>query len=195
MKVLIKSEHNFFLFQDIVYYYLSILRGGWGFPINNKYEYNTSSYYIYESWKDLMLYKLYSFERTKLYKKMINKLTEWMVTTNIAILTAQKERKCINRYDEEYLRKYKPYFLIEHSNDYENYIVHLDGDIKEVFLNAVSFYKSFSDFSYNNFLQELKKYFEIDENEISKELNAVTNNYVTSNQIDNELETYEVVED
>ena len=197
MKILIKGEHNFFLFQDLVYYFLLFLKGKWKLPINNNYEIGTCSYYICDSWYDLLLIKLYKSQKTELSKELINKLTEWMVTTNIAILRAQKETKTrnIDRYDEEYLKKYKPFFLIEHIDNFKNYVVNIDGDIKILFLNAIDFNKSFFKNDYKVLLAEIIKLFEVEETEISKELNVVINDFTADSFIKDELESYEILEE
>ncbi len=109
MKLLIKGEHNFFLFQDIVYHYIKQLTVNYLSPIKNKHSSNSSSYYIYNSWFDVLKEKVLSSEYTGLAKKMKSLFTSWMITTNIAILTSQKERKERNfsRYDFEYLDTHK----------------------------------------------------------------------------------------
>lgn len=197
MKIIVKDEHNFFLFQDIVYYFLLTLERKWRFPIQSKHKNSPASYCIYESWKDVLHTKVFSKNSTKLSKILINVLTDWMVTTNIAILTAQKERKVrkLDSHEIEYIEKYKPYFQIEFSNNYNDYIVNLDGKIEELFLNAVSFYKSFLVLDYSTILNELKKYFEIEEELISNELDIVIKNYDVDEFVQNMLDSYEIMED
>ena len=197
MKLIVKDEHNFFLFQDIVYYFLLTLERKWRFPIQSKHKNSPASYCIYESWKDVLHTQVFSKNSTELSNFLISELTDWMVTTNIAILTAQKERKVreLDSHEIEYIEKYKPYFQIEFSNNYNDYIVNLDGKIEELFLNAVSFYKSFLVLDYSAILNELKKYFEIEEELISNELDIVIKNYDVDEFVQNMLDSYEIMED
>ena len=193
MKLLIKGEHNFFLFQDIVYYYIKSLSGAFYSPIKNKHPSNSSSYYIYNSWLEVLKIKVLSSDDTDLTKKVKNLFTGWMITTNIAILTSQKERKDrdLSRYDFEYLEKYKPSFLIEHCDNYNSYLVHLDEDYKFLFIEALDYYNTFINFNYENVLRTIKKYFMIDENDISKEIEIIVNNYENDDFIPKMLESYE----
>ena len=193
MKLLIKGEHNFFLFQDIVYYYIKSLSGAFYSPIKNKHHSNSSSYYIYNSWLEVLKIKVLSSDDTDLTKKVKNLFTGWMITTNIAILTSQKERKDrdLSRYDFEYLEKYKPSFLIEHCDNYNSYLVHLDEDYKFLFIEALDYYNTFINFNYENVLRTIKKYFMIDENDISKEIEIIVNNYENDDFIPKMLESYE----
>lgn len=197
MKLLIKGEHNFFLFQDIVYYYIKSLSGAFYSPIKNKHPSNSSSYYIYNSWLEVLKIKVLSSDDTDLTKKVKNLFTGWMITTNIAILTSQKERKDrdLSRYDFEYLEKYKPSFLIEHCDNYNSYLVHLDEDYKFLFIEALDYYNTFINFNYENVLRTIKKYFMIDENDISKEIEIIVNNYENDDFIPKMLESYEKQED
>ena len=197
MKLLIKGEHNFFLFQDIVYYYIKSLSGAFYSPIKNKHPSNSSSYYIYNSWLEVLKIKVLSSDDTDLTKKVKNLFTGWMITTNIAILTSQKERKDrdLSRYDFEYLEKYKPSFLIEHCDNYNSYLVHLDEDYKFLFIEAFDYYNTFINFNYENVLRTIKKYFMIDENDISKEIEIIVNNYENDDFIPKMLESYEKQED
>ena len=141
--------------------------------------------------------KVLSSEYTDLTKKVKNLLTGWMITTNIAILTSQKERKDrdLSRYDFEYLEKYKPSFLIEHFDNYNSYLVHLDEDYKFLFIEALDYYNTFINFNYENVLRTIKKYFMIDENDISKEIKIIVNNYENDDFIPKMLESYEKQED
>jgi hypothetical protein len=197
MKLLIKGESDFFLFQDIVYYFLLILKRKWMLPIKNKHNYDTCSHYIYESWNDVLNLNIIKHNNTKLADKLIGKCDEWMITTNIAILEAQKEngRRKLASFENDYLEKFKPYFLIEHSNKYSNYIVYLNGDMELMFLSAVSFYKAFLSMDYKMIIDELKKYFEIEEFMISKELRIVIDNYVCNEFSNRKLQSYEIMED
>ena len=196
MKVLIKGERNFFLFQDIVYYFILTLKRKWRFPIRNKYEYKTCSHFIYDSWKDVLNIKIFSRNSTILSKELQNGLTDWMVTTNIAILTAQKEtgRRSVDRYDMEYLEKYKPAFKIEHTNNFNDYIVHLDSKMEILFNCAVSFYESFLKLDYVSFLDVIKKYFEVEEKEITEEMNEVVNGFICDEFVKDKLNSYEIME-
>ena len=197
MKLLIKGESDFFLFQDIVYYFLLTLKRKWRLPIKNKHNYDTCSYNIYESWNDVLYIKIVEHNNTKLADEFISKCDEWMITTNIAILEAQKEngRRKLASFENDYLEKLNPYFLIEHSNNYSNYIVYLNGDIELMFLSAVSFYKVFLSMDYKMIINELKKYFEIEEFMISKELRIVIDNFISDEFINRNLQSYEIMED
>ena len=197
MKLLIKGEHNFFLFQDIVYYYIKSLSGGFYSPIKNKHPSNSSSYYIYDSWLEVLKKKVLSSNYTDLIKKVKNLFTGWIITTNIAILTSQKERKDrdLSRYDFEYLEKNNPSFLIEHFDNYNSYLVHLDEDYKFLFIDALDYYNTFINFNYENVLRTIKKFFVIDENDISKEIEIIVNNYENDDFIPKMLESYEKQED
>ena len=197
MKLLIKGESNFFLFQDIVYYFLLTLKRKWRLPIKNKHNYDTCSHYIYESWNDVLYLNIIKHNNTKLADKLIGKCDEWMITTNIAILEAQKEngKRNLASFENDYLEKFKPYFLIEHSNNYSNHIVYLNGDMELMFLSAVSFYKAFLSMDYKMIINELKKYFEIEEFLISKELRIVIDNFISDEFINRNLQSYEIMED
>jgi len=197
MKLLIKGESNFFLLQDIVYYFLLTLKRKWRLPIKNKHNYDTCSHYIYESWNDVLYLNIIKHNNTKLADEFISKCDEWMITTNIAILKAQKEnsKRELASFENDYLEKFKPYFLIEHSNNYSNYIVYLNEDMELMFLSAVSFYKAFLSMDYKMIINELKKYFEIEEYMISKELRIVIDNYVCNEFINRKLQSYEIMED
>ena len=197
MKLLIKGESNFFLLQDIVYYFLLTLKRKWRLPIKNKHDYDTCSHYIYESWNDVLYLNIIKHNNTKLADEFISKCDEWMITTNIAILKAQKEnsKRELASFENDYLEKFKPYFLIEHSNNYSNYIVYLNEDMELMFLSAVSFYKAFLSMDYKMIINELKKYFEIEEYMISKELRIVIDNYVCNEFINRKLQSYEIMED
>ncbi len=197
MKLLIKGESNFFLFQDIVYYFLLTLKRKWRLPIKNKHNYDTCSHYIYESWNDVLNLNIIKHNNTKLADKLIGKCDEWMITTNIAILEAQKEngKRNLASFENDYLEKFKPYFLIEHSNKYSNYIVYLNGDMELMFLSAVSFYKAFLSMDYKMIIDELKKYFEIEEFMISKELRIVIDNFISDEFINRKLQSYEMMEE
>jgi len=197
MKVLIKGERNFFLFQDLVYYFILILKMKWRFPLENKFENGTCSYYIYKSWIEVLYMKIMRNKSTNLSIELLTRLTDWMVTTNIAILKAQKETKkrVLDSHEDDYLNKYSPYFLIEHVDNYENYIVHLEGDIEKLFLSAVSFYEAFKKLDYESIITELKKYYEIDEGIISKEVNLIINNYTFDDFAIEMLKSYEIMEE
>lgn len=197
MKLLIKGESDFFLFQDIVHYFLLTLKRKWKLPIKNKHNYDTCSHYIYESWNDVLYLNIIKHNNTKLADELIGKCDEWMITTNIAILKAQKEnsKRELASFEIDYLKKYRPYFLIEHSNNYSNYIVYLNGDIELMFLSAVSFYKAFLSMDYKMIINELKKYFEIEEFMISKELRIVIDNFISNEFINRKLQSYEIMEE
>ena len=193
----IKDEHNFFLFQEIVYYYIKSLSGGYYSPIKNIHSHNTCSYYIYDSWLEVLKERVLSSERTDLTKKVNSLFTGWMITTNVAILTSQKERndRNLSRYDLEYLDKYKPSFLIEHCDNYNSYLVHLDDDYEFLFLEAIDYYNTFINYNYENLLKTIEKYYVIDENNISKEIEIVINNFKIDDHVTKMLESYEKLED
>lgn len=186
MVIRITGEHNFFLFQDIVYYFGLTLKFEWGYPIDNKYNckdyrHRSTSEYIYNSWYELFIEKLKRCERTKYYHELIELFKSWMITTNIAITTAQKGRKRegIPSWELEMLTKYKPSFLIDHQDNYETYIVHLDEEIEIIFNEAILFYKTIEkDFNSQSFLTLLKRYFIIDEGYLSEELPVICDNFI-----------------
>lgn len=181
----IKGENNFFLFQDIVYYFGSTLELETMFPIEDKHKrkdkYKSTSEYIDDSWYSLFNDKLLKCKRTKHYQKIIKKIEDWMITTNIAITTAQKGKGIdgIPSWELEALLKNKPSFLIEHSNNFEIYTVHLDDDIEDLFNEAKEFYEIFEqNFNKESFLKILKRYFIFDENYFDNELMFICQNFV-----------------
>ena len=60
---------------------------------------------------------------------------------------------------------------------------------------AVSFYKAFLSMDYKMIINELKKYFEIEEFMISKELRIVIDNFICDEFINRKLQSYEIMED
>ena len=199
----INGEHNFFLFQDVVYYFGLTLKFKWHYPIVSKYKDKESkskcaSEYIYDSWYDLFKTKLAECPHTEYYQKLINKLKDWMITTNIAIITAQvgKGRKGIPSCELDYLTKYKPSFLIEHSDDFETYIVHFNEEIEMLFNEAISFYRTIeNDFNPNSFLTLLRRYFVIEEECLSEETSVICKNFEGEKEFFMKEGIYEIVED
>lgn len=196
MKIIIRGEHNFFLFQDLVHYFILTLKREWQFHLMNKYR-NSCNRYIYDSWYELLNEKISNSLKTKKACELIKKNRDWMVTTNVAILKAQKEigRKNMSSFDLYYLRYYRPAFLIEHSNNYNDYIVYLDGDIKNLFLEAVSFTKIFKNLNEENFLELIQRYFIIEKEAISQEIEMVVNSFIVSDFAEKMLDSYEIVEE
>lgn len=201
MIIKVNGERDFFLFQDIVYYFFLTLDHRWSFPIESihekgSYPYFGASYYIYKSWLDLVDQSVESSEQTDLAKRVLSKWKDWMVTTNIAILTAQKMRKAarFNQYDEEYLRKNKPSFLIELSDDFEVYTIHMDDEMSFVFNEAVSYWESFSDFNSENFFKTLARYFAI-KDEVKGLMDVACEHYVATDRGKRYLDTYEVIKE
>ena len=200
MIIKVNDEHNFFLFQDIVEYFLLTLKHQWYFPIKSihekgQYPYYNASYYIYNSWYELLKERLVKTDYTELGKKLLTKTTDWMITTNVAILKAQIGRKTerVNQSDYEYIEKYKSTFLIEHSEDYNTYFVYLDGEIVLLFNEAINYWNSFEDFNTDNFYRLLSRYYVVD-NSIEDVIDIVCKNYA-QNKKDYFLSTYEILED
>ena len=200
MIIKVEGEHNFFLFQDIVYFFLINLQCQNFFPLKSKYINDSrtlmTSYYIYESWFDVLRDKLKKSGYSEPSKKFLDKRYEWIVTTNIAILKAQigRKEKQISSYDYEYVREEKPSFLIEYSEDYTTYIVHLEGTIKELFNEAVYFWNSFKTFTDDNFYALLKRYYLVDE-DIKQEIHEICANYAVVLKKLRFLDSYEIVEE
>ena len=196
MKILIKKEHNFFLFQDIVYEFLSFLKSGRHFPVKEK-EMGSCSKYIYDSWRDVFLEKLLKANKTSLNNKLMGGFANWMITTNVAILTAKMERgeRELQRHEVDYLQRYKPTFLIEYDKNVDQYIANLDEDNTSLFLEAISFYKSFEKTEEKVFVQKLVTYFEINEELIMKESQMVADGFERDNFTNSMLDSYEIMED
>ena len=200
MMIKVTGEHNFFLFQDIVYFFITTLNGDYcSFPIKNKHrgyeKYTSNTYsYIYDSWLAVLKEKLYKVGLTDKGSFIVSKLSDWMITTNIAITTAQigRGRKDIPSWELEYAKKNKPYFLIEHSDDFETYVIHLDGDIKEVFLEALKFYKTFQKMSPDTIMNELISLYKLNKSDIQEEVNVIAKHFVPNIKY---FDSYEVVEE
>ena len=200
MKIAVKEEHNFFLFQDLVEFFILVLKHRWRLPISNnysgsKYPYYSASYYIYDSWYELVTEKISKSEYTELGKALIDKFDPWMVTTNIAILTAQDHRKekTISHWEHEYMMENKPYFLIELLDDYTTYVVHLDKEFTILFNEAISFWKCFDGMDVETIYQQLSRYFILDE-DIKNELSIVCNHF-TSKDEDKYISSYQIIEE
>lgn len=200
MKIAVKEEHNFFLFQDLVEFFILVLKHRWRLPISNnysvsKYPYYSASYYIYDSWYELVTEKVSKSEYTELGKALIDKFDPWMVTTNIAILTAQDHRKekTISHWEHEYMMENKPYFLIELLDDYTTYVVHLDKKFTILFNEAVSFWKCFDGMDVETIYQQLSRYFILNE-DIKNGLSIVCKHF-TSNDEDKYISSYKIIEE
>ena len=200
MKIAVKEEHNFFLFQDLVEFFILVLRHRWRLPISNnylgsKYPFCGASYYIYDSWYELLTEKISKSEYTELGKALIDKFDPWVVTTNIAILTAQDHRKekTISHWEHEYMMENKPYFLIESLDDYTTYVVHLDKEFTILFNEAVSFWKCFDGMDVETIYQQLSRYFILNE-DIKNGLSIVCKHF-TSNDEDKYISSYQIIEE
>lgn len=126
---------------------------------------------------------------------MIDKFDPWVVTTNIAILTAQDHRKekTISHWEHEYMMENKPYFLIELIDDYTTYVVHLDKEFTILFNEAVSFWKCFNNMDVETIYQQLSRYFVLNE-DIKNELSIVCNHF-TSKDEDKYISSYQIIEE
>lgn len=197
----IKGEHNFFLFQDIVEYFLLYLQRKWYLPISNKhkdknYPYYNASYYIFDSWYELFIGKVLKAEYTELGKWLIANKKDWVYATNVGILTAQKAlgRRDLSWKDENYIREHKPKFEVEHQDNYETYIINLEGDMLKTFKEAVSFWECFDTLEVEKIYQQLSRYFVLTE-DIKTELSVVCENYSPTDRKDRCLNSYEIEED
>lgn len=200
MKIAVKEEHNFFLFQDLVEFFILVLKHRWRLPISNnysgsKYPYYSASYYIYDSWYELLTEKISKSEYTELGKAFIDKFDPWVVTTNIAILTAQDHRKekTISHWEHEYMMENKPYFLIELLDDYTTYVVRLDKEFTILFNEAVSFWKCFDGMDVETIYQQLSRYFILNE-DIKNGLSIICKHF-TSNDEDKYISSYKIIEE
>lgn len=198
MIIKVTGEHNFFLFQDICYYFLKTIKHEWGFPIKNIYE--SKNYtkrnvldFVYCSWLEVLREKLMKCEQTTYCKELLSYTSGWMVTTNLAITTAQKGRgrEGIPSWELEWLEKYKPYFLIEHSDDFEIYTIHLDGEYLKLFKEAIYFYESFKNMKSDEIKALLERYWVI-ECDIKEELDRVCSGFAYS---DSNIHNYKIVEE
>ena len=200
MKIAVKEEHNFFLFQDLVEFFILVLKHRQRLPISNnylesKYPFCNASYYIYDSWYELLTEKISKSKYTELGKALIDKFDPWVVTTNIAILTAQDHRKEkeISRWEHEYMMENKPYFLIELLDDYTTYVVRLDKEFTILFNEAVSFWKCFDGMDVETIYQQLSRYFILNE-DIKNGLSIICKHF-TSNDEDKYISSYKIIEE
>lgn len=184
MKIKIIGDYNFFLFQDTVLNFWRFLRGHHRLPIKYKvpsldYSKRTCSEYIYLSWEEVLENKLFKSNRTDLAIFVMSKINEWMTTTNLAIIRAQKGRgeKDIPRFELDFLKKHRPFFLIEHQDNFETYIVHFDEEFQKLFLLTISFYKTFESMEYEGIAGELTKYFDIASNDIKDEVEQISEHF------------------
>lgn len=198
MKIKVFEERNFFLFQDIYYWFVQTLTGSQSLPVKNKhqrtdyYSYNAFEY-VYDSWLAVLLEKLHKAGLTEKGNFLVGKLTEWMVTTNIAILTAQKERgeRNIPSYELDYLKEYKPYFLIEHSDDFKTYIVYLEKDMEDAFRCSIDYYNAFKNMDARAISDELISLFKVEEIDIKEEIDAISKHFEPNIKC---IDTFEVME-
>lgn len=200
MKIAVKEEHNFFLFQDLVEFFILVLKHHQRLPISNnylgsKYPFYSASYYIYDSWYELLTEKISKSKYTELGKALIDKFDPWVVTTNIAILTAQDHRKEkeISHWEHEYMMENKPYFLIELLDDYTTYVVRLDKEFTILFNEAISFWKCFNNMDVETIYQQLSRYFILNE-DIKNGLSIVCKHF-TSNDEDKYISSYQIIEE
>ena len=120
-----------------------------------------------------------------------------MVTTNIAITTAQKGRgrENIPKWELEALDKYEPSFLIEHLDDYETYRVHLDGKILILFEEAMHFHQAMEqDFNEESFKALLQRYYVFEDDLLSQELPLLCAHFEPDGDYSKYVQTYEVEE-
>ena len=194
----INSEHNFFLFQDIVYIFGQIVKRRWRFPLEYKFKekdnfHKETSEYIYESWYEIFSEKLHKCEKTELAQRIIDRIDYWVITTNIAIIATQKGigRRDIPRHELEILDECKPSFLIEHSDNFETYIVHLDEEMKILFEEAMHFYQIIeNDFNPKPFLELLKRYFVLDDDYVSLEIEKLCEGFAGTKDYSRYSATY-----
>ncbi len=71
----------------------------------------------------------------------------------------------------------------------------MDDDYEYLFTQALDYYNTFIIFNYENMLRTIKRYFVIDEYDISKEIEIIVNNFEISDFIPKMLESYEKLED
>lgn len=199
MIISVNGERNFFLYQDIYYWFAEFLNGKHDFPIENKHydkdHFSRSVFeYVYDSWLAVLKEKLSKAGLSDIGEFLKSKLSDWMITTNIAIITAQKGKgiRDIPSNELEYLEKYQPFFLIEHSDDYEKYIIHLDGDMKVSFLYALEFYNSFKEMNAKTIIKELTTLFNVSESDIEKEVYQISEHFYPDLRC---IETFEIVEE
>lgn len=186
MKIMFVGETNLFLFQNVVYYLIKILKHKWYFPIESKYSNKnykkpiSSLYYIYDSWLNVLIEKFSKFELNEYGKRLIKQETPWMVTTNIAITKSQvaRNRFGIPKWALENAQKYKPYFLIEFDLASDTYIAHLDDEIENIFNEGLFLRDSLNILNKEGFITLLKRYFVFDEETISKEVEVIVQHYV-----------------
>lgn len=202
MKIKIVEEHNFFLFQDIVYHFILMLKHEFNFPLENvhrdkSYMTRPSLECIYRSWYELLMSKIETFEFNECGKRVINQKTAWIVTTNIAITKSQiaRGREGIPKWELEHAKKYKPYFLIEFDLDSDTYIAHLDGEILNAFNEALIFVEAFRNFSKESFINILKRYYTFDETAIEKEIEIICEHYRFDDNSIIDFGNYEILED
>ena len=199
MKIKVTGENNFFLFQDIYYWFGKALVGERYLPIKNKHR-RTDYYhfgaleFIYDSWLAVLYEKLKKAGLTDKGRFLHSKLTDWMITTNIAITTAQKGRgrRDIPSYELEYIQQYKPSFLIEHSDDFELYFIHLDGDMKEAFMRSLDFYNLFKDMNPKVIIDGLMTLYNVKEKDIEEEIETISEHFEPDLKF---LDTFEVMEE
>ena len=200
MVVKIVGEHNFFLFQDIVLDFKYAFVEGWRFPIVNKYRpkdyaFRSTNEYIYDSWFEVFKSKLLSSPKTDYLKKLLESFSSWMITTNIAITTAQikRGRDGIPSWERESVNKYKPSFLIELGDDLETYIVHLEDDILTLFNESIYFFEQFQILEPSSLMTLLKRYFVFEDEYLKKEIDVICEHFKPNDTYSKYKQTYEVI--
>lgn len=200
MKIRIVGESNFFLFQDIYLRFVESLEGSYySHFLKNKHErdvyYSYNAFeYIYNSWLHALFAKLFKAGLKEKGHFLVSKLPDWMITTNIAIITAQKGRgrKDISSYELEYVDKYSSSFAIEHSEDFETYIVYLEGEMENAFLCALNYYNAFKDMNVTTIIEILQSLYEVEEKDIEEEVNVISKHFELDSKY---LDTFEILED
>ena len=198
MIIKIHGEHNFFKFQDIVVSFIKFLQGETFWCLEKKNSdarvYNTATYFVAKSWLDVFVEKLLKSEKTNLFKRQLESFKSWMITTNIAITTAQikRGREGIPSCEIEAIKKYKPTFPIELSDDFEIYTVYLEDEIQNLFEEALYFHESLSDFQPIIFKELLKKYYSFEDEYLEKEIKNVCEYYAEVSNYQKYIKAYEL---
>ena len=194
VKIKALGEHNMFLLQDVVYYPSRFLQGKWGLPLKNRYPFQTASYYIGEAWMDVLLSSLRNSLQTDFAKQMLVLLPKWMITTNVIILKAQKERGLTDSHREEYLKEYTELFPAHYQKEEDAYYLELDGEMETLFGATVTFLKAFEDVDPEKLFQELSKYYVLDSSDVSEIFEEVCEYFAFEDSAKNELDSYLVME-
>ena len=197
MKAIVKGEREFFWFQDGVEIFLKTLQNPRRFPLVDKIDnrpdsIHSASRFIADSWLDVFSSLLLASPKTELNKRLCTCFEPWMITTNLAIIKAQQGRgsRHIPERELEYAEKYSPYFVIDLSEDYEEYRVSLEGPYEEVFLEAVNFFKILSNLNPSSLQEWILRFFEVEEKEIQESLMEVSRRLSISSLGKSFLESY-----